>query len=375
MPETRETSVRLSQLERLLESEGLHGLVACSYENLCYFAATDLRSQLLLPQRLAFLVAVRNAPASLLVCNIEESQARRQSPVKSVHSYVEFAQDPATELASLLLASGLSKGRVGIEAHRLPAGAFRTLMAVIPQVEWVPIDAQLDQLTTSKDPGEIDTLGSLARSLLDALAGTIGALGAEGSELDYSAEMVKRITECGALPLFLFFASGERTVLGHPEPVRSPLREGAVWRTDFGARLAGGLSADVARTGVVGTASARQEEVFAGVRAAQDAVAALAEPGRPASDLFFACRDSFEASKLPFTMPHVGHGIGVGLHESPILEPGNDDPLRAGTVLCIEPFAVFKEEGEAYHTEDVVAVTIEGPKRLTRPQDSLVTIA
>ena len=274
----------------------------------------------------------------------------------------------------MLCASGVSEGRVGIEAHRLPAGALQTLMSAIPQVEWVPVDAQLDRLTTSKDAGEIDTLGSLACSLLDALAGTIGALGAAGSEFDYSAEMVKRITQCGALPLFLFFASGERTVLGHPEPVRSSLQEGAIWRTDFGARLPGGLSADVARTGVVGIPSARQEDIFAGVRAAQDAVAALAEPGRPASDLFFACRDSFEASKLPFTMPHVGHGIGVGLHESPILEPGNDDQLAAGTVLCIEPFAIFKEEGEAYHTEDVVAVTMEGPRRLTRPQDSLVSI-
>src|SRR4029077_7682355 len=102
-------------------------------------------------------------------------------------------------------------------------------------------------------------LGDVARLLLRALDETIaGGVGRESSERAVSQELLCRIARGGAMPLFLVFSSGERTALGHPEPDDRPLSPGALWRTDFGARLPGGLIADVARTGVVGEASPDQ---------------------------------------------------------------------------------------------------------------------
>ena len=178
----------------------------------------------------------------------------------------------------------------------------------------------------------------------------------------------------GATPLFLFFSGGERTVLGHPEAQHRPMAEGSIWRTDFGARLPGGFCGDVARTGVVGAASPEQVEIFAALRSAQDAIIAQAEPGRPAAELFRAAEREFGRNSLPFLMPHVGHGIGVGLHEAPLLEPRNLNPLAAGTVMMIEPFAILADRKEGYHTEDMVVVTDDGPRRLTVPQEELLVI-
>jgi Xaa-Pro aminopeptidase len=326
-----------------------------------------------LPERLEFLVASRTAPPALLVCNIEESQVRSQSPIADVHAYVEFEDDPTTELAGLLARTGLTDGRIGIEAHRLPASALRTLQERLPAVEWVAVDRALERLQIVKTAGEIDRLAWLARALLSALDDTIAALGAGASEYEYGGELVSRVARTGALPLFMVFAAGPRTTLGHPEPGRSPLEPGTIWRTDFGARL-GGLGGDVARTGVVGSPSPEQVEIFAAVRAAQDAAVALAEPGRPARELYEACRRTFERNRLPFAMPHVGHGLGIGLHEAPLLEPRNDAPLAAGTVLNIEPFLVLGDRGEGYHTEDMVLVSADGPERVTTPQDALLVI-
>ena len=361
-------------LGKLLADERLDAVVSCSYEGLCYFAGTDIQTQLHLPERLEFFVAPRAGSPSLLVCNIEESQVRTQSAVADVRAYVEFEQDPASELAELLAQSGIDRGRVGVEATRLPAAALRTLEQRLPGVEWVAVDRALERLQVAKTADEVNQLGRLARALLAALEQTIATLGAAASEHEYAGELVSRVARSGALPLFLVFASGERTTLGHPEPQRSPLREGAIWRTDYGARLPGGICGDVARTGAVGSASAEQAEIFAAVRAAQDAVAALAEAGRPARDLYAACKRSFEQSRLPFLMPHVGHGIGIGLHEAPLLEPRNEAPLQAGTVLNIEPFAVLTDRSEGYHTEDMVLVGADGPQRLTEPQDALLVI-
>jgi Xaa-Pro aminopeptidase len=152
------------------------------------------------------------------------------------------------------------------------------------------------------------------------------------------------------------------------------MQAGTLWRTDFAARFTDGLKADVARTGVVGEATVEQQEIFANVRAVQDTVVAMIEPNRPAHDLYRAADREFARSGLPFAMPHVGHGIGVGLHEPPLLEPANATPLRPGMVLCIEPLAVIESRREGYHTEDLVVVTDDGHKRLTQPQQALLEI-
>jgi Xaa-Pro dipeptidase len=63
-------------------------------------------------------------------------------------------------------------------------------------------------------------------------------------------------------------------------------------------------------------------------------------------------------------MAHVGHGLGLGLHEYPMLNPTVDQELLPGMVLCIEP--AHREPGVAgYHLEDLVLVTEDGVKPLT----------
>ena len=96
--------------------------------------------------------------------------------------------------------------------------------------------------------------------------------------------------------------------------------------------------------------------------------------GLTAKEVFFAVRDEFKRQGLPFSMPHIGHGMGIGLHEYPMLEPGNDTPLEVGMVLNVEPMALIASRREGYHTEDLAAVTESGRRLLTPPQERLLII-
>ena len=41
---------------------------------------------------------------------------------------------------------------------------------------------------------------------------------------------------------------------------------------------------------------------------------------------------------LPATMPHsLGHGVGLEIHEAPFLRPLEDQVLKKGMVVTIEP--------------------------------------
>jgi Xaa-Pro aminopeptidase len=174
--------------------------------------------------------------------------------------------------------------------------------------------------------------------------------------------------------MFTFLASGERALGAHEEPADRAFQPGEIWRVDLGARFFERINSDLARTGVVGEASERQQEILGNVLAAQAAGFGAVAPGRPASGVFEAVKTEFERREMPFQMPHVGHGLGGGLHEFPILHPMNEAPLEPGMVLAIEPMLKFPERGECYHVEDLLVVTDDGFELLTEPQRGLLEI-
>lgn len=64
------------------------------------------------------------------------------------------------------------------------------------------------------------------------------------------------------------------------------------------------------------------------------------------------------------SFPHIGHGIGVGLHEHPMITAEGEERLVPDMVMCVEP-AFLDEEGLMYHIEETVRVTEHGAEVLT----------
>jgi Xaa-Pro dipeptidase len=348
--------------------------VVSSYQNVSYFGGSTITTQVSLPDRLGFLVARRDGAATLLFCNIEISQLRTQTDIQDVREYVEFAENPTEKLAGVLRDLGLGAASIGIDARRLPAASMAILQHELPSIEMVPADDELELSQAVKDPDEIEALEAAARASLTAIEDGLKGLQPGCTERDASSAIYLRLMQLGGKPLFMVFASGERTLQAHPESTATPMPRGIIWRIDYGARFDGGINSDLARTGVVGEASAEQQATLKALRATQDAGFKAIEPGRPAKDVFNAVRSEFKRQGLPFSMPHIGHGMGIGLHEYPMLEPHNDTPLELGMVLNVEPMTLIADRGEGYHTEDLAAVTENGARLLTPPQESLLIV-
>ncbi|MGH7910399.1 MAG: M24 family metallopeptidase, partial [Candidatus Dormibacteraceae bacterium] len=66
---------------------------------------------------------------------------------------------------------------------------------------------------------------------------------------------------------------------------------------------------------------------------------------------------------------HVGHGLGMEVHEAPFLDVGNDRVLEPGMVLSVEPGLYVPGLGGFRHS-DTVAVTGDGIELMTKyPRD------
>jgi Xaa-Pro aminopeptidase len=365
---------RGAKLIPLIAEHQLDAIAVSSYQAVSYLAGTNILTQVTLPDRLTFGVFSASGEPFLVVCDIEASMVRDQTDIPTLEQYVEFADDPTEVLAKSLVERGMAGARLGIEGRRLPGRSLDILRAALPNVELVMLDDEIEAVQSVKTAGEIDALKYAAQSTLDAVLTGIEQIDAGRSELEFAAAIGAKMYTAGGVPTFTFFSTGRRALGAHNEPVDRPLTEGELWRIDLGGRFHQVINSDLARTGVVGAPTAEQEDILQNLLACQMAGFRALGPGRPASGVFHAVAAEFAKRGMDFAMPHVGHGLGIALHEFPILQPANDTPLEVGMVVNVEPMYKMPDRGECYHVEDLAVVTEDGFELLTQPQTELLRI-
>ena len=126
------------------------------------------------------------------------------------------------------------------------------------------------------------------------------------------------------------------------------------------------------RTFVVGRATQSQRDAYKQAREWMDAAIELVKPGTSTDEIArvwpeaheFGFDDEMDAFGLQF-----GHGVGVGLHERPIISRLNslDDPveIKEGMLFALETYAPASDGRSAARIEEEIVVTSEGPKIIT----------
>ncbi|MEX1124733.1 MAG: Xaa-Pro peptidase family protein [Acidimicrobiia bacterium] len=126
------------------------------------------------------------------------------------------------------------------------------------------------------------------------------------------------------------------------------------------------------RTFVVGRATTAQRDAFKQSREWMDAAIELVRPGNTTDMIAkvwpraedFGFTDEMDAFGLQF-----GHGVGVGLHERPIISRLNslDDPIeiREGMYFALETYAPASDGRSAARIEEMMVVTADGPQITT----------
>ncbi len=126
------------------------------------------------------------------------------------------------------------------------------------------------------------------------------------------------------------------------------------------------------RTFVVGRATQAQRDAFKKSREWMDAAIDLVKPGASTDQIArvwpraedFGFENEMDAFGLQF-----GHGVGVGLHERPIISRLNslDSPveIQEGMVFALETYAPAGDGRSAARIEEEVVVTADGCKVIT----------
>ena len=174
----------------------------------------------------------------------------------------------------------------------------------------------------------------------------------------------------------------------HGIPGDRILQSGDIVSIDTGCRI-DGWCGDAAVTHAVGDISKEATELLSATSGVLDlAIESLTEC-EVWSQVTKRMQEYIESKGLSVVRDFVGHGIGKEMHESPQVpnyysrqfEEEQDFPLRPGIVLAIEPMIntgthktkclddhwtiVTEDGGLSAHFEHTVALTSDGPIRLT----------
>jgi len=186
------------------------------------------------------------------------------------------------------------------------------------------------------------------------------------SERDIASELRRLVISLGAdkFSFIPIIASGKRSALPHGRATGRKLKKGDLVVVDFGV-VYGGVCSDLTRTYVVGKPGIKHRRLYQAIKTAQKKAISRIRPGVPASEVDSAARGYLKKKGLDRYFIHTtGHGLGRKIHEAPKISRGNNNPLREGMVLTVEPGVYFKGWG-GLRVEDMVVVTKRGCTLLT----------
>ena len=349
---------RCAAVSSAVAAHGLDAVVIVHPTNVAYaagFHATPF-------ERLIALVLTPAGEVRLVVPSLEEEAA---AAVDGRLFVWEDADGPAAALTAGL--AGLpANAKIGIEHEFLSVARLGLLQSVLPHAEISDFGPALVELRVTKDADELALIAAAAE-VADHVVGEVAANAVRRGVTESEASMAcaQAIEAAGGRvqgrPLVL---AGPRAALPHGSPDATPFEAGGFVLCDFVFTVDGYWS-DITRTFVIGEPDARQREMFDVVRAAQLAAVAAVAPGVTAAAIDRAARAVIEDAGFGEYFVHrTGHGIGLDVHEAPYLNAANEEPLRAGMVVTIEPGVYIPGVG-GVRIEDVVVVTEDGHDVLT----------
>lgn len=359
--------VDATRIQGLIEQSGLDAVMAASPENVLYLSGVNILTQRLIPDRLALCVWSREGQTAIVVCIHEEPQARKDSRIANIHSYFEFEGSPMETVARVLRQMGLDGGRIGVEKRFLSVQHYEELSDNLPGVAAIPADDLFTTLRAIKTPEEVALLEGVATLTDRAVREAFEAARPGDAERDVAGDIRRRLFAYGAeevRPLMLGAGPNARFI--HQLPTAYRLSCGDLCRLDVGA-LHQGYQSDLAHTAVVAPPAPQQRDAYRRLWEVHEEVIAAIRPGITGAEVYAVYTRSSQARGIFRRRPHIGHGLGLGMHEPPLLTPGCATPLEAGMVLCVE--YTYAPGAELYHIEDTVHVTPGGCRVLSRAAD------
>ena len=274
--------------------------------------------------------------------------------------YIPAARRVAPELKVLdIKRFRPAPGRVGCD-FRMSHARMLSLQKRSPKTKFADISKDLSAARAVKTPSEIERIRAAERLVCEIWGDACAEFRSGMTERQMAAVIKKMMIDRGEGEAFeSIVCVGKNAAECHHIP------DDTVWSgrepvlVDIGVRL-GGVCSDMTRNIVPARAPSLYRKVYGIVRQANLAAIAAAKPGVTGKALDRVARRVISEAGFGKCFGHsLGHGVGMEVHEAPMLAKGSDTRLEPGMLVTIEP-GIYLEGNLGVRIEDLVLITETG---------------
>jgi Xaa-Pro aminopeptidase len=227
-----------------------------------------------------------------------------------------------------------------------------------------PVSNMVEKVRRNKDNSEAKLIIKSAKTASQALGKALRYMKPCVTESALAGAIELEMRKLGAKVSFeTIVAFGPNASKPHHSSGKRKLRKNDSVLIDFGAKL-GGYCSDMTRCFVIGKSGRLYERAYKAVKQAHAAAIKKIKAGVTLKSIDETAREIIRKHGFE---PHghgTGHGLGLEVHETPIVGPQSKGKLQPGDVITIEP-GIYIPGKLGIRIEDDILVTPTGCRILS----------
>ena len=350
---------KLEQVHEILNHKRLDAMIVLSDFNRRYLSGfTGTSGALIITHNKNYLVADFRY--------IE--QATKQAPEFEI---INRQNGLITEIKNILEQAQLSN--IGFEGHQISYDTYVELNKGM--ITLISISDSIDKIREVKSEEEIKLIRKAAEIVDKTYDYILTVVKVGMSEREIKALLESKMLELGADgPSFdTIVASGYRGALPHGVASDKLIEKGDMITLDFGAYYRGYCS-DITRTFAIREPDPKMKEIYNIVLSSQIKAIDEIRPGMTVQEADALSRDYIDAHGYGQEFGHsLGHGIGLDIHEGPLLSKNSTGELQVNNCVTIEP-GIYVDGLGGVRIEDDILITENGCDVFTKCTKDLIIL-
>ncbi|MCI8396197.1 MAG: aminopeptidase P family protein [Clostridia bacterium] len=341
---------RLRWIRNNLKTQNIQGMIIQNPVNIHYLSNIDAEGVLLLTLKENFYITderyLEKVQRTLMVDDEIVVLSSRNLIQEDYENFFMFCEN------------------VGFEEHYVTYAKYKEIMHKYKVHSLVETEGIIEKQRQIKDFNEIKNLRKACQITDDCFTYLLKYIKKGMTEKQIADEIEKYFKASGGVLAFdTIVASGENSSMPHATPTDRKIISGDVITIDMGCSY-NGYCADMTRTIFVDKIEERVKASYDLVLENQNTVIEEMKDGAQIKIIARIVEGNLKMHGHD-PMHALGHGVGMNVHEDPILSQKSDKVLKENMVIAVEP-GIYIPGKYGIRIEDTVLITREGTEILTK---------
>jgi len=283
---------------------------------------------------------------------------------KAFNKYITSPRTATEAIIQVIKEMGLEKSTIGVEKESIPFIIYEKISKAFPEACFKDVSTLLRHIRMIKTDWEVERIKLCSEINEKALKAVIETISVGVSVWELVKTYLAEVARHKARPLFYLIAAGRNSahlIPTYREDYR--IQDGDIVRLDVGCEYMGYCS-DLSRTVAVGKLDVEKTRLREITVKGYYEVLKNLKPGIPINKVYAEAMSTVKKVIPDYQRRHVGHGIGLEVHELPIINSHQTGVLEKNMVINMEtPYLKYGVGGFA--AEDTVRITDTGVEFIT----------